>query len=642
MLPLSSRLAFLGIAIFTLSAAPAQASFADKVFDFLQSKGTIVGINPDQVEAARYMVRHPERGSEVLTHAVEQDYPYFALVGAVKAAKNKNFPKIGKFTEDKCVMPLTAIDIVFGKADGLIDDAAGKKKTNDVADYAKGYATNYAKQVTAEAKEQVLKEIADNVPYFRDIPTICNFGFETNFKIERNIQTIISQTVRDLKDGYNAFKKGDIGYGAEKLVVAGVKPETVCTLIDDGLSGGLIGKTPVIGDLAKGMCKSFAGKIIKGIASVAGKVADKAKEYGEDAICAVETLWGGCDDATPAPPSGISEAGKFCAPYGGVKSALSKTNQPNDYSVICNDGSMCNVKPNQKPRCASAVQIAAHKAGQIAKADADYKSGIESWSKKVDGTWLDQCLDNTCRGGVKMIKLNTTLALKQDHAKSPDTPWSFATVRLTAAEAQMQTAVDESKQRSADTNKNITKNASEGWELIMVAKWSKECLDDLCKQKVVGTAKLMKLETNLRQKKYPEKSALAIQGEVGRDFVKIFEGHVEESKKRATLKNPAASANDKMHALDCKNYLGRANQYMCSNKAAFENCKQYVNSGKADYCVSPSGGAYGAKGTVEKILASQGCQKSSATGLTFKCKTPVALKICNNFSSGGMAIACNN
>lgn len=643
----SSRCALFSVSVLALSAAPAQAGFADKVLDFLQSKGSIVGIDPDHIEAARYMIKHPQRGSEVLGHAVAQDYPYFALVGAVKVAKNKNFPKVGKFTEDKCVMPLTAIDIVFGKADGMIDDAAGKKKTNAVAAQAQGFATDYAKQTTAEAKEQVISEIASEVPYFKEIATICNFAFETDFKIERNLQTVISATVGDVKASYLAFKSGDIGEGAKKLVTAGVKPDIVCTLIDEGLSGGLIGKTPIIGDLAKGMCKSFAGKIIKGIGTAAGKVYDKAKDvgedaydYGKDAVCAVETIWGGCDKDTPPPPTGISEAGKFCAPYGGVKSAQSKTNQPNDYSVICNDGSMCNVKPNQKPRCASAAQIAKHKQDMIGKADAEYKAGIAEGGKKVDGTWLDECQDDKCRGAVKLIKLNTILALKKDHEASPDQPWNLSIVRRNSAEAQMQKAVDESKQRSAETNKAITKSASEGWEQLMVAKWSKECLDDICKQKVAGTAKLMKLETNLRQKQHPEKSSLEIQGDVGRDFVKMFQAVIDDSKKRATLANPNASANDKLHAMACKNYLGRPNQYLCTDKAAFEACKQNVNAGKADFCASPSVGSYGSKAYTEKFLTGQGCQKSSATGLTFKCKSPQAVAICNKFSSGGMAIAC--
>ena len=85
----SGFIGLVGLGLFS----PAQADFADSLFQRLKSIGA--GINPDQVEMAQYSIYHPADTVKIYSHATAQDYPFFALIGAVKSAKGKMLPGIG-------------------------------------------------------------------------------------------------------------------------------------------------------------------------------------------------------------------------------------------------------------------------------------------------------------------------------------------------------------------------------------------------------------------------------------------------------------------------------------------------------------------------------------------------------------------
>ena len=179
-----------------------------------------------------------------------------------------------------------------------------------------------------------------------------------------------------------------------------------------------------IADLV-GKTKSCGGTVVQ----VAGYLNDGAKgAYKEgkqivntigntanDLACDVISLFGGCSSAPP-PPTGVSEAGKWCKPYGGIKYVKSATNQPNDYSVTCNDGAACIVKPNEKPKCITAAEKAVHEqkvAQQNAVITADNTKLCGIYHDLFKSEYDIKCHDNQCRTGVNFVVSSVKAACLQ-------------------------------------------------------------------------------------------------------------------------------------------------------------------------------------------------------------------------------------
>jgi hypothetical protein len=153
------------------------------------------------------------------------------------------------------------------------------------------------------------------------------------------------------------------------------------------------------------------------VAQVAGTLSDGAKgayNAGKSAVntlgdaastagCAVISLFGGCSKSSPPPPTGYSEASKWCAPQGGLKAYQSKSNQPNDYSVQCNDGAACILKPNQKPMCATAAEQKAHHDKQATDTKLKLVEN-ELWcthrKDQLHNQYSGQCHDKQCQTAI--------------------------------------------------------------------------------------------------------------------------------------------------------------------------------------------------------------------------------------------------
>jgi len=64
---------------------------------------------------------------------------------------------------------------------------------------------------------------------------------------------------------------------------------------------------------------------------------------------------------------------------------MSKTNAPDDHSVICNDGSERVVKPGATPQCSTGTQIAAREAKMQQDNATRYQDDVTQLA-----TWRDQ------------------------------------------------------------------------------------------------------------------------------------------------------------------------------------------------------------------------------------------------------------
>ena len=106
-----------------------------------------------------------------------------------------------------------------------------------------------------------------------------------------------------------------------------------------------------LGDAAKGVYDVGGDAIALG-----SDAANEALKLGESIVngigsvgCAISKVWGGCGDSPP--PSAYSVGVAICKPRQGLWNLLSVSEQPNDFSLSCNDGLRCQAKPGKATQC---------------------------------------------------------------------------------------------------------------------------------------------------------------------------------------------------------------------------------------------------------------------------------------------------
>jgi hypothetical protein len=471
---------WLVLCVFLAGTGQAKAEGAGDAL-FKQVKDALAGsVKPDAIAMARFSIAHPSEAATVYSRAAAQDYPFFAMVGAAKAAKDRDFPGIGKFTMAACLSPITAIDSVFAKADSTITNTQGKASTNAAMATASGIAASYAKAQTAEAKKQLVEQLSQTVPYFGDIPTICLFAFDTDLEVEKDVHMVADQVSQDIRSAYVAFKSGDVVTGTEVLLSLGAGKAVVCQMVDNAVGGGIIGRTPLLGTLAKGACAGFVGAVIDGVTGlIKGGVGLAEKGVvaiagaGKAAACAVYSLIGsGCSSAEPPPPTALGNAAAWCAARGGIAAFKSKSNQPDDYSLVCNDGAQCKAKPGGYTACATAAEMAAHKAQQIANAEIEFQAKLPQWQAEFDSRWLGKCPDGPCKASIGQIRASATQLAKEEHVASPHQNFAFVTHFIfEAADRQAVSVLDEHSYRVLPGQ----------WAAAFVKRGNQDCEDDICR-----------------------------------------------------------------------------------------------------------------------------------------------------------------
>ncbi|MFP5390782.1 MAG: hypothetical protein ACLGI6_04435 [Gammaproteobacteria bacterium] len=465
--------AILGLCL-CFGSAPARADATDALLNQL-NKALLGKVDPDAIEMAKFSLAHPFEAGVVYARAGAQDYPFFALAGAAKAAKNQNLPGIGVFTLDKCLVPITSISSVYSKADSFVSE--GKSSTTAAVSLGSKYAAEYAKAGTDAMREKLIDELGTAVTYFADINAICVFAFETNLKMERDLHRAASEASQLVRQAYQAFRNMDVMAGAAVLIKLGVGEDMVCTLIDQGVSGGLIGRTPLLGDLAKSTCSGFVGDVIDGIhgfikggVGLAEAGVQQVGKVGKAIGCAVWSLIGnGCSSA--APPTGLSNAAAYCSNKGGKKATFTATNQPNDYQVICNDGSMCAVSPAMTA-CVTAAEKAANLAQKTELAAAEYATKMPQWLQAFDQRWKSQCPDEQCRMGLDWVRLNAKLTVDKAHKDDPAANFFWlSSVPFMLADQQAAAAIQEARYTSLPAK----------WSAQFVASGNAACQDEACR-----------------------------------------------------------------------------------------------------------------------------------------------------------------
>lgn len=477
--PLVAALAVLPLSL--TASAPAEAFPGENLFNKLADVLVKVGVNPDAIVMTRYTLQEPAKASSVFSHAAAQDYPFFALVGAVKAARDKTFPGIGKFDQKACNSPITAIDVVFGKADAYVDNAKGKQDTNQVVGAAKQYAADYAKATTAQAKEQAKDELAANIPYFGEIETICSFAFQTNFAIETAAINQLKSTVGAIQRTYQALGDGDFVVAAAEMFKLGANKQVTCAFIDSAVGGGIVGRTPVLGTLAKNACAGFVGTVIDGFGGIVKGgvgVVESGLNWGWSAgkagVCEVYSWFGsGCSKPIKlsTDQQNLVNAGKWCAPYGGLKDGLFNGN---DWSFTCNDNSMCRSRPGLASVCQVEADRQAWAAQQRQLIDLEFKAKLPVWQKSFAAKWQKECPlnNNQCRNQIAGIQIQTTNEIEAARKSKPNDTYAAITVyRHFAADNKARDLIEAEKFR-------VLPGA---WKAQWDAGWTKKCPDAQCR-----------------------------------------------------------------------------------------------------------------------------------------------------------------
>jgi hypothetical protein len=462
---------------------PAKANWSDSLFDRLASVLKSAGVDPDQIEMARFTIEYPTQAANVYEHAAANDYPYFALVGAAKAAKGKNFGKLGTFTEASCNFPLTAIDTVFARASNKIEgQAAGIANT----DAAMGVATSYFKQAMKESSDEgrraLNNQMIQSIPYFSDIEPICTFSFHTNFSTESNLQQMATDKAQDIKAAYDAFHSGNVVSGVGKIIKLGVGKNAACKLVDDGVSGGVIGRTPYLGALATKACEGFAGVVIDGVLGfVKGGVGiveagvSYVWEAGKEGLCKVASFFGsGCSTAEPPPPpTAESNAAAWCSGRGGVEGLKTAANAPEDYTLNCKDGSKCVAKPGKTPRCATAAEFAANRKQRIDTAAVQFQVQLPKWKANFRDRWRARCLNaDPCLAAITLMANGLENQATILHEKTLDADFNAITyVLFSQAERDAANTIEEYKY----------KVLPDRWAADFGGRWKAVCSDDLCR-----------------------------------------------------------------------------------------------------------------------------------------------------------------
>ena len=258
---------------------------------------------------------------------------------------------------------------------------------------------------------------------------------------------MVTEGAKHIRNAYYDFKSGSLVSGVSELSAAGLENDVACDIIDEAATGGQINDIPGLKSLAGGFCKGFAGTVIDGVGGVVKGGAKVIGGVAKGAYCAVASLFGsGCSSAPP-PPTAMSEAGKYCSALGGLKMVSSKTNQPTDYILQCNDATACIVKPGETPKCETGSEKIARIQAQRKKNEADFKTRVPQWAADYEAKWIPQCADNGCVIYIKVVKFNTVKTMNDNHAMDPDYPFAFTGLDQIKADQDAQAEVDKSIQR---------------------------------------------------------------------------------------------------------------------------------------------------------------------------------------------------
>lgn len=188
---------------------------------------------------------------------------------------------------------------------------------------------------------------------------------------------------------------------------------------------------------------------------------------------------------------------------------------PGGVDFACHDGTVCSRH----------YHFGASEATQEASVGI-FGAKLDEWGRDFDSRWLQQCTDDICRTGIRIVRTNAVLLGKQKVGAEPGAQFEAMGAVFANAEATANKLVQESQAR-------LTQQAGKGWAILAQAVWSKKCVDLPCMDKVAALSSQMTQAAIDRQAAEPDASSLQVQGEIGREYGPKFQAEIDASVARA-------------------------------------------------------------------------------------------------------------
>lgn len=170
---------------------------------------------------------------------------------------------------------------------------------------------------------------------------------------------------------------------------------------------------------------------------------------------------------------------------------------------------------------------------EASAAEIGFESDLQKWGQAFDAKWLPECVDDTCRLGIKFVRQGTIYSGRHKYAANNNVTMTDMLGDIAEAQSQAKQLVDEAQQRQTAT-------AAKSFGVLIQAVWSKQCSDKICLDKVAGIVKFEVLEMNAQQKLHPDMSTTEILGQVGKIYAPIYQKEIDASKARAAAAAAAA------------------------------------------------------------------------------------------------------
>lgn len=576
---------------------------------------------PDNVELARYYVYHPEHASPIYAKAAQQDYVFIGILYAAKAARGHSIQGVGTFDYETCMIPTKTFDAVFMKSGEFVQSYSQSQ-----------YVKAYTEAKTEEARSAASAQLASSIPYWKEIPHICHFTFNTNLEKEKQMKQTITTGVAAIKRAYEGFASGNVVGGVGALISAGLSGDVACSLADQMISGGFIGKVPVLGNLANSACAGFAGNVIKGVGAAASNLGDAIA--GQDQHMPTQAYY----DQHWRPRVGEGADRLRAGSFGAfLKDMWEPCADYFDSHTMSRANAQETCDYHRDVLFVPAVNATIAARDEAIRKREEFTKQIPLWSKQFLQFWDPQCFDAACENEIKSLR--DTAVNYAEAAKSSDGPgWPEIASGLQSFHDAAGAEVAAAKQRFVDINKAMTQSTSAWYEKMTRLQWTPRCWDQPCRIEIDQHAKDLGAAARLLQLAKPEESSMAIQIIAARENMPKFQKSIDDSEGRRIIADPKAAAIDRLPRLECKQFLGRTGDWVCQQQSGFDACVAYVKTGAAVHCRFPAGNA--AYGTADQMTAALKPQNCTPSGSNYTCTTDKGKSYCQWYRNGGMRVTC--
>lgn len=311
-------------------------------------KSALSTVNPaDLARAAKFASQHPSCLADFVPPTL---VPYTALSSSVDAANQSGIlNKVGLGFGDNYKQCIANLD-------------PGSHALKLLAPVLKPVCNNLNMDCNAfegQAADQVNQQITQQVPLLSLMPCSCAAATSG-----LGVQKLVELVKVTESCGAPIAEAAQLLYDASKGVYK--TGEAIVNLGESGLE-----TTGAVVNEFVGILKSFG--------------------------CSVAKLFGGCSSPKQ---TGLGVANKFCASRGGLAAFSSKSNDPNEFSLQCNDQTKCVAKPGQPVMCMSGEKVKAAEA-KAAQQQAQQKATNEAYCKgrteTLQGIYGAKCRDGACK-----------------------------------------------------------------------------------------------------------------------------------------------------------------------------------------------------------------------------------------------------